>query len=114
MGRDPTSWDPPAVIAALRRQAQTSPDGTVSVQVFLTQAVAPDAVADCARHIVGGACDAIGAREGRAQVGRVSRIARSFTLQAAPSLIERVIGDERVSAVLPSQIDDIRPKPIDA
>ena len=46
------------------------------------------------------------------EIGKIHRLAKSFSVRAAPSVIRRMTDLEPVKAVLPSEIEDVMIKPV--
>jgi hypothetical protein len=103
------NWKPEAVLDQLREQAQAS--GTATAQVFLSPAEAGADIAETARTLVS---DAAAGRERGSKapsIGRVSTLAKSFSLTADPALFAVLARHPKIKAILPSTIEDIYPKP---
>lgn len=46
-------------------------------------------------------------------IGKISRLAKSFSLTASPAIFSAIAERSEVKSILPSEIDDIYPKPSD-
>jgi hypothetical protein len=104
------NWEMGAVIDKLRAQAKEG--GAVAAQVFLHGAETEGDLAEAARKLVGAASTAGGDRARKASIGRVSNLAKSFSLTADPEVFACLAKEPSVKAILPSQIDDPYPKPV--
>jgi hypothetical protein len=101
-------WDKKSVVERLRAQSQGSKP--VAAQVFLTGEKASGNLSELAQELVKTAASAA---EGKvAALGRVSNLAKSFSLTAHPDVFAALAKDPAVKSILPSEIDDIYPKPV--
>jgi hypothetical protein len=101
-------WEIKRVLDELRAQARER--GVVTAQVFLHDTFLHDAAGDlaqAARNLLAAA----GASTDKASIGRVSNLAKSFSLTASPDVFAALARLPAVKAILPSQIDDVYPKP---
>ena len=46
-------------------------------------------------------------------IERISRLAKSFSLTASPTIFSAIAAKPEVTSILPAKIDDIYPKPVD-
>jgi hypothetical protein len=93
-------WSIDQVLGELGEQARET--GVAPAQVFLAGG---DDVARIAMEVVNGAAGA-----STPKMGRVSNLARSFALTAAPAVFAALARDPRVKSILPSNIKDISPR----
>ena len=100
-------WDTKSVLGELREQAKQS--GSAPAQVFLVGSEAD--VAEVAHRVVSEAATTARPGSKPPTIGRVSRLARSFSLTAEPSIFEALAQNPEVKSILPSVISDIYPKP---
>jgi hypothetical protein len=108
--KPPDDWSTAAVVERLRRAAR--PGQPVTAHIFLHEKAAAGGLSDVASRLVerakaqgkGGAL--------AANIGAISRLAKSFSLTADPSTIEAVASMPEVKAILPSEIEDIYPAPV--
>jgi hypothetical protein len=97
------NWSIDQVLGELGEQARET--GVVPAQVFLGSG---GDVARTAVELVNLAAGAAGASTPK--MGRVSNLARSFALTAAPAVFAALARDPRVKSILPSNIKDIYPR----
>jgi hypothetical protein len=100
-------WSTESVLAELREQAKGS--GTATAQVFLS-GPEPD-IGEAARLVVSEVTGVRGAGSKPPAIGRVSTLAKSFSLTAEPAIFDALARNPRVKSILPSVIADIYPKP---
>jgi hypothetical protein len=98
------NWATENVLKELEQK--TPPGETASAQVFLSDTVSKDDLAAVARQIVDAAREAAGDSSLPVEIGKIHRLARSFSVKAAPSVIRRMSNLEPVKAVLPSEIEE--------
>lgn len=100
--------------SVLKRLEETTPPGQlVSAQIFLEDTVSADELSEVARRIVEAATKSAGEALQAAKIGKVHRLARSFSVSTTPSVIRQMSGLGQVKAVLPSQIkEDVLIKPV--
>src|SRR5262245_47662036 len=110
MGRDkPTpGWSKEEVVRDLRKKA--GPSGTVRAQVFLSEDAGDD-LPKAAHDLVQAARERAGAR-GAAVIGKVHRLAKSFSIEASADVLAAIAEEPDVKSILPSEIEDIYPKPM--
>lgn len=104
------NWKMESVIEKLRAQARET--GAVAAQVFLHGPDAGGDLRETARKLVNAASRADRAKLRAASIGRVSDLAKSFSLTADPEVFARLAEEPSVKAILPSQIDEVYPKPV--
>jgi hypothetical protein len=101
----PPSWQTEDVLKRL--EAKTPPGQSVSVQVFLKDGVAPEQLSEVARQIVDDAAKSAGGVSSQpAEIGKVYRRAKSFSVRTAPSVVRQITGHDQVKAILPSEIEE--------
>jgi hypothetical protein len=104
---DPSmQWQKDTVVEQLRAQSQGS--GSVAAQVFLHGDAGSEDLAKAARDLV----DAASAKaKAQASIGRVSNLAKSFSLTASPDVFAVLAKHPAVKAILPKHIEDSYPRP---
>ena len=102
-------WTIGNVIKELRAKAR--PGEGVSVQVFLKDDVADDQVHAVVQDIVGGLKDRVKSKVPVA-LGKVHRMAKSFSVTADPDTMAAIAASPAVKTILPSEIEDVYPKPV--
>ena len=100
-------WNTESVLAQLREQAKGS--GTATAQVFLSGSEAD--AGEAARRVVSEVAGVLGAGSKPPAIGRVSTLAKSFSLTAEPAIFDALARNPRIKSILPSMISDIYPKP---
>lgn len=106
---DAGNWDKEAVVQAL--DDQTEAGGLISAQVFLGRG--DSSVAEVAHDLVAAAAGAVGADLQRQTVGRVRNVARAFAVKAESKVLAQLAKSPDVLSILPAQVDDIYPRPVD-
>jgi hypothetical protein len=97
-------WTVEGVLQKLRR---TAPGKKASIQVFLRDGVASSKVQKTSEKIVN-SVDPIHS----SKMGRVRSLSKSFSIEGEVDVLERIAHHPDVKAILPSQVEDIYPKPI--
>lgn len=95
-----------------RLEERTAPGQAASVEVFLADTVAADDLATVAKEIVEAARVSAGKAAREVEIGKIHRLAKSFSVKAAPPVIREMSNLGRVKAILPSEIEEgvlIRP-----
>jgi len=100
-------WQIDTVIDQLR--AQSGGNKPVAAQVFLHGDDKPVNLVQKVRDLVDAACKS--ANAGSASIGRVSDLAKSFSLTANPDIFAILAKHPAVKAILPEQIEDVFPRP---
>lgn len=104
-----SEWTVPEVLARLRAKAG---DGNpVSAQVFLHDDTPAENVPHVAEEIVKAAKKTVG-KAAAGEVGKVHRLAKSFSVRADVDTLAAVANMPKVKTVLPSEISDIFPRPV--
>lgn len=103
-------WSKAEVLAQLRREAKSGRT-VVAVQVFLAPELKPEDVETAFESVKHNAETMATASAPPAAVGKLRRTSRSFSVQADPDTIEKIVQRPDVTAILPCEIDDILPKP---
>ena len=99
--REPTDdWTTPQVLKRLRERVKSGEQ--VSAQVFLRDDVTADALSETVASLVESA---------DAKLGKVHRLAKSFSVRGSPEALEQIARSSAVKSILPSEIEDIYPKP---
>ena len=103
------NWSTKKVLKQLRDNAD--PGTPVSVQIFLNESIPSAELKTHVSRIVADAQESVhtGAP---AKIGKVHGIAKSFGLKASPEIIEAIALSPSVKNILPSEIDNIYPKPM--
>lgn len=98
-------WTTAQTLEDLRRQASSGL--TPSAQIFVHESVSPADFESKVKELVDGSglADTV-------TIGPLHRLARSFSVQGSVDGIERLASSSDVKAVLPSQIDDAYPTPV--
>lgn len=98
---------------AVRRQLRRRTDGLgdVSAQIFFDDSIPADRLVEEARAAVNTASKRIRAT-GIVSFGKVHKLAKSVAVRGDPEVIAALEGLDAVKAVLPSEIDDIFPRPV--
>ena len=102
-------WTAENVLAKLRAAAK--PGQGVSAQVFLKDDVADDQVAAVVQDIIA-AVKKQGGQKGPVELGKVHRMAKSFSITAHPDVMAAIANAPEVKTILPSEVEDIYPKPV--
>ncbi len=104
-------WGLAAVLETLERTAGS--DGQASAVVFLQNDVDRKTLDDTVADIVDEAILESGRTCEQPAIGKISRLAKSFSLTASPAIFSAIAERSEVKSILPSEIDDIYPKPSD-
>jgi hypothetical protein len=104
-----SEWSAKRVREMLEKNAASS--GQASANVFFHDSVSADQLHDVAQQAITQAAKRLG-RPPSLKVGPVHRLAKSVSVKGDPSLIAELSNLENVKAILPSEIDDIYPKPV--
>jgi hypothetical protein len=105
-----SEWDKKTVIERLRAQSKGSKP--VAAQVFLAGDKATGNLSELAQELVKAAASKTAGKPKPAAVGRVSDLAKSFSLTAHPDVFAALAKNPAVKSILPSEIEDIYPKPV--
>lgn len=103
-----SEWTVKEVLDKLR--TQTKPGAAAKLHVFLKDGVAPDRLETVARDMLSAAKVKTGAVE--AALGSIHRLARSFSVEADLPTLEALASNKDVRAILPSEVEDVYPKPV--
>jgi Peptidase inhibitor I9 len=103
-------WSKDEVVARVREQSKSGK--TPSVQVFLAPDIAGEDADAAYRSLKEQAMPAVKSPD-HPVVGQYRKLSRSFSVQADPDTIEKISRNPNVSAILPSEVEDILPKPKD-
>lgn len=106
----PDEWSTEKVLEMLRTNARRGE--RASAQVFLDKNIPPEDVKTTAEAIVQKAEAEADSPRSSAEVGKIHKSARSFSVKADPDLIAKIAASKDVTAILPSEIKDIHPKPV--
>jgi hypothetical protein len=101
-----SQWTKKQVLKRLRMKARAG--RSVSAHVFLRDDV--DDVSAAVEGIVSKARKAAG--EAFVKVGKVHQLAKSFSIQADPEAVAAIADQPNVKGILPSEVDDVYPKPV--
>jgi hypothetical protein len=102
-------WSLESVMETLRKQAK---GGSASAQVFLDESTSEKDLNREAERQVQEATRRANQPLGSASIGKVHRLARSFSVQAAPEVIEEIGRAQGVRAILPSELPDVLIRPV--
>jgi hypothetical protein len=103
-------WTSAAVLKQLRKAAERGE--AVSAQVFLNDDVSDENLPEVVERLVTKADRKAGKAGAPAKVGKIHRLAKSFSLEADPDVIAAVAEMQAVKTILPSQISDVFPRPV--
>ena len=106
-----SDWSKADVLKRLRASAR--PGQPVRAQVFLNDDVGPDDLQAEIEKIVKTAQKRSKA-ESAPEVGKIYKMAKSFSVNADPETIAALSDLPEVKSVLPAEISDIYPKPVKA
>jgi hypothetical protein len=96
-------------MATLRQHAK---DGSASAQVFLDDPIDVQDLGSEVERRVQEATRRANCPPDSANIGKVHRLARSFSIKAAPEVIEEIGRAPGVGAILPSEIPDVLIRPV--
>src|SRR5215471_10126505 len=102
-------WTKKQVLKRLRKHSRAGQP--VSAQIFLDESIGDD-VSAVVHQIVATAEEATRTSGVPLKVGKIHRLAKSFSVEADPEAIAVIADQPAVKAVLPSEISDIYPKPV--
>jgi hypothetical protein len=102
-------WTKKEVLKNLRESVGSGE--TVRAQVFLMDHMDGD-LQKTVKDLVETAKDQVGKSGATAEVGKIHKLAKSFSIEAAPDLLAALADQPGVKTVLPSEIADIYPKPV--
>ena len=104
-------WAQEAVVERLR--TRTAGGRPASVQVFMKDDVPADELSAKAKEIVETANASLGLAPGTVRVGKVHRLAKSFSVTSDQATVfETIANRDEVKAILESEQSDILPKPV--
>jgi hypothetical protein len=110
MGETPTSeaWRPDKVRDVLKKAAAAS--GEASANVFFQTSVSAEELPVAARTAI----DMASAKTGQSKptIEHIHALAKSVSVRGDPDTIAEMASAENVRAILPSEIEDIYPRPI--
>src|SRR5262245_28590277 len=101
-------WTIANVLKELRAKAK--PGEGVRVQVFLKDHISDDELHKVVEDIVEKA--KAHASKGPFALGRIHRLAKSFSVTADPDTMAVIAASPAVKTILPAEIEDIYPKPV--
>ncbi|SEB76576.1 hypothetical protein SAMN05519104_0068 [Rhizobiales bacterium GAS188] len=104
-----SEWTPESVGRRLKESA--GPGQMASAQVFFNESVPADQLSEVASKAIEEATAKIGG-QGGVTMGRIHKLAKSVSVSGDPDIIAELQSLAPVKSVLPSQIDDIYPKPV--
>jgi hypothetical protein len=102
-------WSAERVREMLRKQA--SSEGGVAANVFFHASVPGDQLAELAKKAIDQAAKRINS-SAKVKVGKIHLLAKSVSVKGDPDVIAELTNLDSVKSILPSQIDDIHPKPV--
>lgn len=102
-------WGFEGVKAQLQKKAAAN--GTASAQVFFQERVGAD---DLGLAIMQAIRNVTSRRSSQSDIaiGRINRLSKSVAVRGDVDTIADLLNEQNVKAVLPSEIDDIYPKPV--
>jgi len=103
-------WSKAGVLARLREHA--GPGEAVRAQIFLHDSVPADDLIGAVEGLVRTAQKQAGLGKHQVEVGKIHRLAKSFSIKADPDFVATLAALPAVKSILPSEIDDIYPKPV--
>jgi hypothetical protein len=103
-------WSPEAVRRQLKKTAAERAEGSVNAQVFFDESVSADYLPKAAERAITEAAARVG-RSACVKVSRVHKLANSVSVIGDPDVIAELVTVSPVKTVLPSEIEDIYPKP---
>jgi hypothetical protein len=106
--RSSEEWSTDKVRDALKKAAAES--GQASANIFFEPSVSAEQLPEAARTAI----DKASAKTGTSKptIERIHRLSRSVSVRGDPDTIAEMARAENVKAILPSEIDDIYPRPI--
>jgi hypothetical protein len=107
---DSSDWSTAKVLAHLRDSAGEGEP--VRAQIFLHDNVTAEDLAGAVETLVKTARERVGAREVPVEIGKIHRLAKSFSIKADPDFVAALAKLPAVKSILPSEISDIYPKPV--
>lgn len=113
--KNPSSeWEINSVMKTLRQQSTVEQPPTA--QIFLDESVKVDAKTfeTLAQEILDAASAQMSNRTSTTKIGKLHPLAKSFSVTAHPDIIHEIYKSPSVKSILPSQISDIYPKPMDS
>lgn len=99
-----SEWTVENVLNTLQHKADAGKEP--AMEVFLKSSLPAERLTNVYTDIVSGV------EPGHAVVGNLRRMARSFSVKGDMSALSQIAHHSDVEAVLPSEIDDIYPKPV--
>jgi hypothetical protein len=102
-------WSAERIRAMLKEKA--SPTEGVAANIFFGASVPGDQLADAAQQAIEAAAKRVGS-SAQVKVGKVHQLAKSVSVKGDPDVIAELQNVAGVKSVLPSEIDDIYPKPV--
>jgi hypothetical protein len=105
-----SQWDADSVGKMLAQKAASS-GGKVSANVFFDDSVPADELPQVAKRAIETAATRVG-KAAKVEIGPVHRLAKSVSVSGDPAVIAELGRLENVKTVLPSEVDDIYPKPV--
>jgi len=104
-------WAQQAVVDRLREK--TAGGQAASIQVFMSDDVPSEELPAKAKEIVEAAHATLGLAPGSVRVGKVHKLAKSFSVTSdQPQVFENIANRDDVKAILESEQPDILPKPV--
>jgi hypothetical protein len=102
-------WSAESIRKMLKEKA--SPTEGVAANVFFHESVPSAQLAEVAQQAIEQAAKRVG-RAARVKVGKVHQLAKSVSVKGDPDIIAELQNVAGVKSILPSEIDDIYPKPV--
>lgn len=101
-------WSPEGLRKALKKEAAST--GTATANVFFQELISPDQLSGAAQQAI----EQASVKTGRAkpEISRVHKLAKSVSVKGDPDTIAEMANAPGVKTILPSQVEDIYPKPV--
>jgi len=85
--------------------------GRVSANVFFHSKISADALNAAAQSAIKQVAKKLGRSASDVSVGRIHRLAKSVSVDGDPDFIAELSNIDDVKTILPSEVDDVYPKP---
>ncbi len=94
-------------------KAKAAGTGRVSANVFLHDSVSAEQLSGAVKEAIDKAAQRLG-RAASVEIGKVHRLAKSVSVKGDPEVIAELSNADSVKTILPSEIEDIYPKPVES
>src|SRR4051812_2435234 len=105
-----SEWSREEIRKKLERRATAT--GNVSANVFFEDVVSADNLPSAMKDAIQQAAKRLGRAVSDVSVERVHRLAKSVSVKGDPALIAELSNAVTVKTILPSEIEDVYPKPL--